>query len=94
MKSQKESRIDAMVVIHELRYDIARFMSGHCESVDRLIKACEENAWNDCVAYDLKDGMAKLGIVLAALTLWDGEIKLTKEERDAVEKRIEEHEGR
>ena len=66
--------VDALVEIHKVRDDIAKFLATHTTTVDDLIACCGRNDWEADVAYDLRAAMSQLGCVLSTLVLWDNEV--------------------
>lgn len=42
------------------------------EAATRLLEfECNENGWDDDVVFTIRDGLEKLGLALASLTVWD-----------------------
>ena len=60
--------------IHNLRDNIARFLSQNSGTTEELIRECDKNRWDESVAFDFRAALFQLGCVLATLVLWDGEV--------------------
>lgn len=77
MTAEYEYRLrSALSTIYRVRDSISRCLAEIADAPDELIEHCRRNAWNDEVAFTLRDAGFKLGVVLATLDRWaqDAEI--------------------
>lgn len=75
--TKRDTMTPAICDFHRFRDLIADFMLEAKEIPGEIRRACEENDWNDEVAYDMRDAMVSLGSVIATLTRWEHMLGLT-----------------
>lgn len=87
MTAEYEYRLrDALSTIYQIKDSISRCLAEIAEAPAELIEHCERNAWNDEVAYTLRDAGFKLGVVLATLDRWAQDAEIPQDVIDWVEK--------
>ena len=77
MTAEYEYRLrSALSTIYRVKEAISLCLAEIADAPDELIEHCRRNAWNDEVAFTLRDAGFKLGVVLATLDRWarDAEI--------------------
>lgn len=80
----RDTLTPAICRFHRFMDFIADFMLKAKEVPDEIRHACEENGWNDEVAYDMRDAMVNLGLVVATLARWEHMLELTPEQLDKI----------
>lgn len=70
-----------MLRLNHIRDDIARFLAESNDLPHQITEICDRNGWSDGIVPDLKDGLFRLGTVLAALVNWPTDVELTKDQR-------------
>lgn len=80
--------VAAICDIRMYRDAIAHFISDAIRWPERIVEHCDANGWNDSVAYDLREGLFKLGCVLGTLTTWESDAGLTRKQVLRIDRQI------
>lgn len=72
--------VEAIGDIRMYRDAIAHFIADAIRWPERIIEHCDANGWNESVAFDLREGLFKLGCVLGTLTTWEADAALTRKQ--------------
>lgn len=94
MTAEYEYRLrSALSTIYRVRDSISRCLAEIAEAPDELTEHCRRNAWNDEVAFTLRDAGFKLGVVLATLDRWAQDAEIPQDVIDWAEKTNKRREG-